>query len=327
MLEGGSGAGACFDAPCLVYAGLDSPAAITSDSTRVYWVETGSGLANGSVRACPLDGCPEGGPFVYATGLAEPVMLAVDESNVYFTLAGTGIGNGAVDWCPLTGCGATPRLLAQAAAPDGITVFGGFVYWTDLRDGSVHRTRLPPGGPDEIVYDGGPPVFDGTTQICAVEPGSAYCIDQIAGVFHIPLDGGAATPLAPPQAGGIGEIWQIALAPDALYYTQPDGMHRAAKDATDGGPLVTPLNNAVQIRYDPSGVVYFLDVGTEITDGTLGLTPTDGGLSMVIADNLLFALDMTIQGPFAYWVSAGAFNPDGGGAVLPYSGAIYRIQR
>jgi hypothetical protein len=321
------GAPPCWDASCLLSAGLDSPAAITSDSARVYWVETGSGLANGAVRACPLDGCPEGGPIVYATGLAQPMQLAVDESNIYFSLAGNGTGPGEVDWCPITGCGGTPGLLAQAVAPDGIAVYGGFVYWTDLIDGSLHRTRLPPGGADEIVYDGGPPVFDDSTQICAVEPGSVYCSDQSAGVFRIPLDGGDATPVAPPQDGGIGEIWSIALAPDALYYTQPDGIHRAAKDATDGGPLLTPLNNPTQIRYDPSGAVYFLDIGVVLNDGTLGLTPTDGGLSVVIADNLLFALDMTIQGPFAYWISGGAFNPDGGGGLLPYSGAVYRVRR
>jgi hypothetical protein len=321
-------AGPCWDAPCLVYGGLDMPAAITSDSARVYWVETGSGPANGAVRACPLDGCPDGGPFVYAAGLAQPMQIAVDENNVYFSLAGTGApdGGAAVEWCPKAGCNGTPGVLAQAVAPDGIAVFGGFVYWTDLGDGSVHRTQLPPGGPDEVVYDGGPPVFESTTQICAVETGVVYCIDQSAAVFRIPLDGGDATPIAPPLNGGIGQIWQIALAPDALYYAQPDGIHRAARDTTDGGPLVLPLNNGGPIRYDPSGVAYFLDLGAFGDDGTLGLLPNDGGLSTIIADNLLTAVDLTIQGSLAFWVSNGAFNPDGG-ALLANTGAVYRINR
>jgi hypothetical protein len=76
----------------LVANGAD-PSGVALDARYVYWVNRAGTPGQGSIVACPLEGCPPDGPIVVVAPLDFPNAIALDAAYLYFTTYGsTGVG-------------------------------------------------------------------------------------------------------------------------------------------------------------------------------------------------------------------------------------------
>lgn len=116
------------------------PTSLAIDANRIYWAND---YSQGSILACPLDGCT-GDPDVIAAAQPNPMRIVVDDRNAYFVTEQIGTRLGALFECSLAGCGHSPKLLAPrlrtTAWPygTGIALDTGHVYFTEWA-GNVNR--------------------------------------------------------------------------------------------------------------------------------------------------------------------------------------------
>lgn len=121
--------GACEPASSIWLAtGLSTPAAITTDSQDVYWVDPG----NGSVNAVAKTG---GSINVLAANRAKPTGIAVDDTYAYW---GDNLG-GAILRTLKVG-GDTAHVVAAVTSPNGVVIDANYVY---TLDGSGVIERAP----------------------------------------------------------------------------------------------------------------------------------------------------------------------------------------
>jgi hypothetical protein len=321
---GTNDAGCTPTAPCVLATGLNHPFIMTSDAKNVYWTEFGDdlGSGNGSVKGCPIDGCGSG-PTVYATALTNPRGIAVDANNVYFGTASYGSVVGAVWSCPIAGCGGSPTKLTAADSPFGIAVDSMYVYWADYDDSTVHRIPKA-GGTNDVLYDGGGPVYVG--QEVAYDTTSLYFTDENGNVYKLPIGGGSVSVMA--SWGALGG-WPVRADSNWVYYGQPGGVSAMAKNATDGGPFIADnLQDPLGIALDPpTGRLYWADYGSGSgNDGTIGRVGTDGGGRLVVASSQVNLEDVTVSGNYVFWISSGTMNDDAGNA-LPSTGELLRMPK
>ncbi len=106
---------------------------LTVDVSQVYWTTASQVGAPGQLLACPVNGCPSGGPIVLATVPANggdvasngPLIAWIAGNQVLLCTAG--------DACP------DPTVLAtDSAGPLDLTMDSTSVYWTTT-DGAVHK--------------------------------------------------------------------------------------------------------------------------------------------------------------------------------------------
>jgi hypothetical protein len=124
----------------MIVAGQGNIGDIVSDSTSLYWTDTGPDIyaSDGTVARSALDGS---NVTVLALGQSEPLDLTVDSTSVYWTnFAGGASSNGSVMEVSLSGGEAT--LLASSDAPYAIAVDATSVYWTDYDDETISKAAL-----------------------------------------------------------------------------------------------------------------------------------------------------------------------------------------
>jgi hypothetical protein len=112
----------------LFAAGQESPRAIETDGTHVYWVSSPAGtvarLAHDAAGAKPE---------VLATEQAAPTAIALDATAAYFVSSGTGTVS-RVDKK-----GGPVQVLAQAKEPCGVAADDDAVYFSDCKTGTITR--------------------------------------------------------------------------------------------------------------------------------------------------------------------------------------------
>jgi hypothetical protein len=89
-------------------AAQSSPQTIAADTTNIYWtLNKGSTSGSNAVIACPVSGCPAGGPTILETG-STPMDITVAAGFLYWI---DGTGPNQLMKCPIAGCGSTPTIL------------------------------------------------------------------------------------------------------------------------------------------------------------------------------------------------------------------------
>jgi hypothetical protein len=138
--NGGSSDGAVLSCPPQASCPLSTlgtalflPLGIAVYGTQVFWTNQGDGQQNGSVDQSPKGAS---GVEVIASSLSLATGVGSDGADAYWTEA-TATG-GKVRRCPSGANCQTPEDLATGlAAPLGLAVGGGRVYWADGADGTV----------------------------------------------------------------------------------------------------------------------------------------------------------------------------------------------
>jgi hypothetical protein len=208
----------------------DEPAVgLAVDATNVYYTQP----SRGRVMRVPI----AGGPAVaVAAGLDSPTYLALgdapDGPSLFWT-GGQANGTGTITRLSLA-LGAKPETLIDGQAkPRALAVAGGFVFWTDLADGTVLRA------PAQLDVTVGARVSVATrlaaglkqpTDI-ALAGGFAYVPDQAHAIARVPLDGGA-----------LEKVSDVAGLP---FGVATDGVSVYWTTLGDGGVFKAPLGSGV----------------------------------------------------------------------------------
>jgi hypothetical protein len=322
-IDAGTEAGFCTASsmgPCLMASGLNVPYSVVSDSSRVYWTESGYDMdPNGAVKSCPVSGCGAG-PLVYASGVGPTRGVAIDAQNVYW-------GNpseAGIFSCPLAGCVGLPTQLAPASDPGCVAVGATEVYWTDMTDGTVYHVPKSSGAATAMqLFDAGMGL--NSPYRCAVDGSSLYVMDSLAGVYRVPLSGGDPIVVVQPSASLAG-AWPIALDPSTIYFSTGAGIARIPKtvvDASAGIPIVSNLTSPFGVLFDPpTSDVYWTDRGfAEGSSGLLGKVSADGSIA-VLSGGLPRPTELTVTGGTVFWLSETAFDSQGN--FVSNTGALWR---
>jgi hypothetical protein len=138
------GVGACLGSLKQLASTQAGPRGITTDTTNVYWANSGfpgrtDAAAIGSIATCGLAGCAGGATTVYAPAEEGPVDLAVDSSAVYWT----DTTSGKVRRCAVGGCGGSPTTLAtDSTTLSGVAVDATSIYWAEAKLGNIIQCPL-----------------------------------------------------------------------------------------------------------------------------------------------------------------------------------------
>jgi hypothetical protein len=318
----GTDAASCPD-PCLLATGLNHPFLMTSDANNVYWTEYGDaqGSANGTVKACSVNGCGPSGPRTIALAQTNPRGIAVDSQNVYWGTDSYGGVLGGVWSCPLGGSNCSPMRLATGDSPYGVAVDSTYVYWVNYYDYTVHRV-LKGGGTDNVLLDGGAAGV-GLPEQCVVDSTFVYFSDQSSDVFGVPIGGGDPITIA---LGAQGGGWPVANDTNYVYYGQPGSVFRASKGLPDSGvPIAGNIPDPDGLALDPAAnMIYWSDYGSgSANDGTVGKVGIDGGGKIVLAASLAAPEAVTVSGSYVFWLSNGILD-DAGAGTLASTGALSR---
>lgn len=92
------GAGDAGAGTTSIASAQDFPNGIVVDENNVYWVtSSGTSAAEGTVRYCPLAGCPSGTPITLAEKVAYPIDVTADSTALYISVNGIdGVMDGAI---------------------------------------------------------------------------------------------------------------------------------------------------------------------------------------------------------------------------------------
>jgi sugar lactone lactonase YvrE len=155
-------------APIAIAAGQESPASLALDPLRgmIYWTArgafdaAGAPTGNGSVKATALTG---GEPVTLAAKQKAPHGLALDVAARFAIWSDAAAGE--IRWSPLAESplaapGAPPpakTLVTGRLQPEGVSLFGRTLYWTELAGNKVYSVDTKVSGQDLILAAGATP--------------------------------------------------------------------------------------------------------------------------------------------------------------------------
>jgi hypothetical protein len=203
------------------------------DDTFVYYTQVNVGR----VMRLPLAG---GAPTALASQIGQPLFLASDGASLYWS---DGSMDGKIVKLDLAN-GAKPVILIDGQpGPRAVAVRDGFVYWTDVSDGTVLRTL------DHLT--GSADAADAAVRTASrlasglkrptdllLLGAYAYVPDGNGFIQRVPLEGGHLQPVAKSD----GPPYGVATDGVAIYWTTlgiPGGLFKAPLDAA--GAAGTPL--------------------------------------------------------------------------------------
>jgi hypothetical protein len=125
--------------PSSYYGSGTNPYWVATNSTYVFWIDTGTTLDQGSILWCFLSGClsaPDGGAQVeqLATGQRQPLALVADNRNVYWVNSGLAKSDGTLMMWPLSGASGVTSPIVMASGqfePAAIALDLTSVYWAN----------------------------------------------------------------------------------------------------------------------------------------------------------------------------------------------------
>ena len=273
------------------------PKKLTVDETNIYWIDAGSYVVeDGEVNLIPKNG---GSMTTLASGLLDPKDILLDSENVFWAESDGLIGR--IKKVPISG-GTVTTLIDEVDSPIIVTVNGPDIYWIEggaraRLDGFGRIAKMPiNGGSDNTIISGiirnmslgweGMPITADNTNV--------YFADRktIKKVSH---NGGPVEKLA------IAGDYIEDLTTDGInvYWIDKSPMIRIAKVSINGGPkeilsheVVGPSGRIIV----NNGYVYWM-----AHYDTIAKVPIDGGLTEIVASDLPFLADFTVDDAYAYF--------------------------
>jgi hypothetical protein len=201
------------------------------DDQFIYYAQ----VSVGRVMRLPLAG---GAPVAVARNVAEPLFLVKDGASLYWT---DGEIDGKIVKLDLVDGAQPVTLIDGQAGPRALAVRDGYVYWTDVMDGTLLRTA------DHLTGDADAGVRTASRLASGLKRPTdlvllgdfAYVPDEAGFIQRVPLAGGDLKPIAT-VAGlpygiatdGAAIYWSTLGLDGGIYKAPPDG------DGTMPGTLV-----------------------------------------------------------------------------------------
>ncbi|HTN82662.1 MAG TPA: hypothetical protein VL242_03230 [Sorangium sp.] len=332
---GGQYTGPDAAAPVPVAVAQVHPVSLRVAAGGVAWVsgttfdETGTARQDGELKVTPRDG---GEPLILGAAQASPRDLAVDEARevVFWTNA----EDGTLMVAPLAG-GEPRELLGDLKQPEGLSLSGDVLTWTELWGGGVFRATVSGSGaevelgaPEELarpdaVVESPYRVASAGDAVCWTYQGTLGSAD---GVVACSLGGSTRT-----VATGQLTPREIALDVDgqgnavAVYWASFEGgsVFRAALTGGEIGEASAVVSDQGQlngIALDDEHVYW-----TRRDEGTVVRMPKDGGEPEVLASRQQRPGDIAVDELAVYWINEG--SPDQDDGIPVKDGAILKLAR
>jgi hypothetical protein len=199
------------------------------DDTYVYYTQ----VSVGRVMRVPLAG---GIAHVLAKNVGQPIFLVKDGASLYWTDAEV---DGKIVKLDLVDGAQPVTLIDGQTAPRALAVRDGYVYWTDVKDGTLLRTLDHLTGPPDAAVRTANRLATGLkipTDLVLVGD-FAYLPDQNGFIQRVPLGGGDLEPVA----STVGAPYGVASDGTSIFWTTlgiPGGIFKAPLDnprLPDGG--------------------------------------------------------------------------------------------
>jgi hypothetical protein len=228
--------------------GLENTNALALTADRVVWSDT----VTGSVRTVPRTG---GAAVTLASGLGgtEPYVIAAAGNEVYWPHVNKGIQRVSI------GGGPVETIVSMSHDAGGLAVANGFVYWTDMADGTV--MQVPVSGGTPVTLASGlsglgwvaadavyvywinwttPGASDSSSEIDRVSVAGGP-IEQLATfpyrVYDLFLDGNDLYTAGSSFALADGAVWRLPLNPAAPPIALATGLHLPGNVSADAANL------------------------------------------------------------------------------------------
>ncbi|WP_438020015.1 hypothetical protein WMF18_13515 [Sorangium sp. So ce315] len=318
-------------APVPVAVAQVRPVSLRVAAGGVAWIsgasfdEGGAARRDGELKIAPQGG---GEPLILGAAQASPRDLAIDGARqvVFWTNA----EDGTLMAAPLVG-GEPRALLGDLEQPEGLSLSGDALTWTELWGGGVFRATLSGvgaevaiGAPEELA----PPDAVVASPYRAASAGDVVCwtyqgtLGRTDGAVACSR-GGATLLVASEQL----TPREIALDVDgqgnatAVYWASFEGgsVFRAALGEGEVGEVEEVVSGQGQLNglaLDDAHVYW-----TRRDEGTVARAPKDGGEPEVLASRQQRPGDIAVDAAAVYWINEGSPDQDDGtpakdGAVL-----------
>jgi hypothetical protein len=307
----------------VVALGQANPQGVAVDADAVYWVNAGTGAADGSVVKAPLAG---GLTVTLASLQPRPHAITLDTANVYWT------NSGAV--CEVPKSGGKVTTLSAVSTPSGIAVADSVLYYTgyDGTDSEGAVWSMPIGGTASEIA-----VHQKNPSSLAIDETNIYWTDDD------PIDGSvlemerSGSIVDAPAVLATGRSHPRGLAVDGTNVYWVDAAETEGPGAVlrtsiaEGGVVATVAANQAQpnvITVD-AGRLYWGNWGTlrnGLADSTVASVDSAGGPIQTLAGNPNLIANAAPIGIAAddsglYWTNAGALTVNNGSVVHLAAGA------
>ncbi|XXX80995.1 hypothetical protein WMF30_19755 [Sorangium sp. So ce134] len=332
---GGQYTGPDASAPIPVAVAQVHPVSLRVTAGGVAWIsgttfdEAGMAEEDGEVKTAPLDG---GEPLVLGAAQASPRDLVIDEARqvVFWTNA----ADGTLMAAPLAG--GEPRvLLADLKQPEGLSLSGDALTWTELWGGGVFRAPLSGAGaevelgaPEDLAQPGS--AFASPYRVATA--GDAVCwtyqgtLGRADGAVACRVRGETLTVAAEQLTPR-----EIALDVDAqgnaaaVYWASFEGGSVFRVDL--GGEALGELEELASDQGQLNGLAVDAEhvYWTRRDAGTVVRMPKDGGETEVLASQQTRPGDIAVDEATVYWVNEGSPDLEDGAPVK--DGAVLKLAK
>jgi hypothetical protein len=281
--------GVACGVPAIVASGLDSPAALVSNGTHVYWVERTRvarvALAGGAVEEV-------------ATGLSQGANVALTSGSVYWA----DFGSREVRRAPLGGGVAVTIATDQGLVPT-MVVDPQALYWIDQPEqGNSRVWSINESQDTATLLRAEAAYYEGIV----AEDASLYMFRDNQ-IIRLPLSGGEPEIVASVETGC---KFELRRQDGDFYWADACGgkIDKLSAGATTATVLVTGLTYPMDLALD-GGFVYFVD-DSQITseDGIFARVPTSGGQPEILARSQHGPGHVLVVGDDVYWLNLGFWD-------------------